>query len=389
MKGMLALLGALTAVGPLSLDMYLPALPSLGDDLGASESQAQLTITACLIGIAAGQLFAGPLSDGWGRRRPVIAGAIAYSLATLLCALAPSVELLVAARFVQGLAGGVGVVIARAIVRDLYSGVAAAKYFSRLVLVFGVAPIVAPSIGSAVLRVADWRGVFVVLAVVGALIALAVVLRLPETLPPDRRHPGGLRRIAGNTKVLGRDRLFIGYALTQGLAFAGMFSYIGGSSFVLQKVFGASSTVYGVLFGLNALGLVATGQLNARLLDTFAPRRLVVATLFVGLAASLALIAAATGDSLLLFAVPLWVYIASIGLVLPNCTALALDRHPTMAGAASALIGAAQSFIGALAAPVDGLVGGHRAVPMAAVIAVCAALALSTVLFVARPTPVA
>jgi len=203
MKGMLALLGALTAVGPLSLDMYLPALPSLGHDLGASESQVQVTITACLIGLAAGQLFAGPLSDGWGRRRPVIAGAIAYSLATLLCALAPSVQLLVAARFVQGVAGGVGVVIARAIVRDLYSGVAAAKYFSRLVLVFGVAPIIVPSIGSAVLRVADWRGVFVVLAVVGALIALAVVLRLPETLPPERRNPGGLRRIAGNATVSG------------------------------------------------------------------------------------------------------------------------------------------------------------------------------------------
>jgi MFS transporter, DHA1 family, multidrug resistance protein len=385
MKGMLALLGALTAVGPLSLDMYLPALPSLGHDLGASESQAQLTITACLIGIAAGQLFAGPLSDGWGRRRPVVTGAIAYCLATFLCALAPSVELLVAARFVQGLAGGVGVVIARAIVRDLYSGVAAAKYFSRLVLVFGVAPIVAPSIGSAVLRVADWRGVFVVLGAVGGLIALAVVLRLPETLPPGQRHAGGLRRIAGNATVLGRDRVFVGYALTQGLAFAGMFSYIGGSSFVLQSVFGASSTVYGVIFGLNALGLVATGQLNARLLDTFAPRRLLVATLFVGLAAGLALIAAATGGSLLLFTVPLWVYVASIGLVLPNCTALALDRHATMAGAASALVGAAQSFIGALAAPVDGLLGGHRAVPMAAVIAVCAALALSAVVFVARP----
>jgi MFS transporter, DHA1 family, multidrug resistance protein len=385
MKGMLALLGALTAVGPLSLDMYLPALPSLGGDLGVSESQAQLTITACLIGIAAGQLFAGPLSDGWGRRRPVVAGVVAYSLATFLCALAPNVDLLIAARFVQGLAGGVGVVIARAIVRDLYSGVAAAKYFSRLVLVFGVAPIVAPSIGSAVLRVADWRGVFVVLGAVGALIALAVVLRLPETLPPDRRQPGGLRRIAGNAKLLGRDRVFIGYALTQGLAFAGMFSYIGGSSFVLQAVFGASSTVYGVIFGLNALGLVATGQLNARLLDTFAPRRLLVATLFVGLAAGLALIAAATGSHLSLFAVPLWVYIASIGLVLPNCTALALDRHPAMAGPASALIGASQSFIGALAAPVDGLVGGHRAVPMAAVIAVCAALALATVLLLARP----
>src|SRR5690348_6174119 len=215
MKGMLALLGALTAVGPLSLDMYLPALPSLGHDLGASESQVQLTITACLIGIAAGQLFAGPLSDGWGRRRPVVAGAIAYCLATFLCALAPSVGLLTAARFVQGLAGGVGVVIARAIVRDLYSGVAAAKYFSRLVLVFGVAPIVAPSIGSAVLRVADWRGVFVVLGAVGGLIALAVVLRLPETLPPERRHAGGLRRIAGNAAVLGRDRVFVGYALTQ------------------------------------------------------------------------------------------------------------------------------------------------------------------------------
>jgi DHA1 family bicyclomycin/chloramphenicol resistance-like MFS transporter len=383
---LLALLGALTAVGPLSLDMYLPALPALATDLHVTAPQVQLSLTACLVGLALGQLFAGPLSDRWGRRRPVIAGALAYTAVTLLCALAPSAELLTAARFAQGLAGGVGVVVARAVVRDLYAGVAAAKYFSRLVLVFGLAPIIAPSIGSGVLYFADWRGVFVVLAVIGAVIALATAVRLPETLPAERRTTGGLREIAGSGRRLVTDRIFIGYALTQGLAFAGLFAYIAGSSFVVQEVYAASSTLFGLLFGLNALGLVALGQINARLLDRFSPRRLLVTTLGVGVLGGLALTGAATGHSLFLFAAAMFVYVASIGLVMPNGTALALDRHPSIAGTASAVLGAIQSLIGSLAAPIVGLLGGgHAAMPMAAVIAACALLALCAILLVARP----
>ena len=383
---LLLLLGALTAVGPLSLDLYLPAFPALARDFGVTASRVQLSLTACLIGLAAGQLIAGPLSDRFGRRPPVIAGTIAYSAVTLLCAVAPSAELLTAARLLQGLAGGVGVVVARAVVRDLYSGVAAAKYFSRLVLVFGLAPIVAPTAGSLVLHFASWRGVFVVLAVIGALIALAAGLGLPETLPVERRAAGGLRVVLAASRRLLTDRVFIGYALTQGLAFAGLFAYIAGSSFVVQEVYGGSRTQFGLLFGLNALGLVALGQVNALLLDRFAPRRLLVTTLAVGVLGGVALTGAATGHSLVLFAGAMFVYVASVGLVMPNGTALALDRHPGIAGTASAVLGAIQSTVGSLAAPVVGLVGGeHHALPMATVIAICAALALVAILLVARP----
>lgn len=383
---LLLLLGALTAVGPLSLDLYLPAFPTLARDFGVTASRVQLSLTACLIGLAAGQLIAGPLSDRLGRRRPVIAGTIAYSAVTLLCAVAPTAELLTAARLLQGLAGGVGVVVSRAIVRDLYGGVAAAKYFSRLVLVFGLAPIIAPTAGSLILHFASWRGVFVVLAAFGLLIALVTALGLPETLPVERRATGGLRDVVRSSRRLLADRVFIGYALTQGLSFAGMFAYIAGSSFVVQEVYGGSRMQFGLLFGLNAIGLVGLGQVNSVLLDRFAPRRLLVGTLAVGVLGGLALTAAATGHSLVLFAAAMFVYVASIGLVMPNGTALALDRHPGMAGTASAVLGAIQSTVGSFAAPVVGLVGGeHEALPMASVIAICAALALGAILLVARP----
>ena len=380
---LLILLGALTAVGPLSLDLYLPAFPALARDFGVAASRVQLSLTACLIGLAAGQLIAGPLSDRWGRRRPVIAGTVAYSAVTLLCAVAPSAELLTVARLVQGLAGGVGVVVARAVVRDLYSGVAAAKYFSRLVLVFGLAPIVAPSVGSLVLQFASWRGVFVVLAAIGALIAAAAAVGLPETLPAERRTAGGIGEILRSGRRLVGDRVFVGYALTQGLAFAGLFAYIAGSSFVVQEVYGGTRTQFGLLFGLNAVGLVVLGQVNSVLLDRFAPRRLLVATLAAGLLAGLALTGAATGHSLVLFASAMFVYVTSIGLVMPNGTALALDRHPGMAGTASAVLGAIQSTIGSVAAPVVGRE--HHALPMATVIVSCATLALGAILLVARP----
>jgi DHA1 family bicyclomycin/chloramphenicol resistance-like MFS transporter len=385
---LLILLGTLTAVGPLTIDLYLPAFPALARDLDVSASLVQLSLTACLIGLALGQLVAGPLSDRWGRRRPIIAGTIAYAAVTVLCAIAPTAELLVAARLVQGLAGGVGVVVARAVVRDLYSGVAAAKYFSRLVLVFGLAPIVAPTAGSLILQFASWRGVFVVLTVIGALIAVATALWLPETLPAERRATGGLGDVLRASRQVLSDRVFIGYALTQGLSFAGLFAYIAGSSFVVQEVYGGTTTQFGLLFGLNAIGLVALGQVNSVLLDRFAPRRLLVSTLAVGVLGGLALTGAAAGHSLILFAAAMFVYVASIGLVMPNGTALALDRHPTNAGTASAVLGAIQSIIGSLAAPVVGLVGGeHRALPMATVIAICAALALGAILLLARPKP--
>ncbi|GAA4699241.1 multidrug effflux MFS transporter [Phytohabitans rumicis] len=381
---LLVLLGALTAVGPLSMDLYLPAFPQIADGFAVPDAEVQLSLTACLIGLALGQLVTGPLSDRWGRRRPVVAGVAAYALASLLCAFAPSASALVALRLVQGLAGGVGVVVARAIVRDLYSGGAAARYFSRLTLVFGLAPIAGPSLGSLLLRFTSWRGVFVALAVIGAVLAAAVAWRLPETLPAERRSTGGLATTLGAVRRLVADRYFIGYALAQSLAYAGLFAYISGSSFVFQDVFALPAGVFSLLFGVNAVGLVAVGQLNARLLDRYPPRTLLRATLAVGLGAALALLAGAAIGSLVTVVVALFVFVGTMGMVMPNGVALALDRHSRHAGTAAAVLGAAQSTVGALAAPLVGLAGTGSAVPMALIITAAAGLSLTTVAVLTR-----
>ncbi|MEV4483364.1 multidrug effflux MFS transporter [Micromonospora coxensis] len=381
---LLVLLGSLTAVGPLSLDMYLPAFPAMTGNLDATQAQVQLSLTTCLIGLALGQLVTGPLSDRWGRRRPVLVGMIAYALLALVCAAAPTAPALAAARFAQGFAGGMGVVVARAVVRDLFAGRAAAKYFSRLTLVFGVAPIAAPGVGSLVLQVGSWRAVFVTLAVIGLLLAAAVAWRLPETLPAERRSTGGLTETARTMRTLFADRVYLGYTLTQGFAFAGLFAYISGSSFVLQDVFGVSGTTFSLIFGLNALALVATGQANARLLDRHAPRRLLVGTLVVGAVAALGVLGGALAGSLVAVTLTLVVFVGSLGMVMPNSTALALDTHGRHAGTAAALMGGVQSVVGALAAPVVGLGGEGSALPMAAVMVGAAALSLLAVLTLAR-----
>ncbi|MBU8855960.1 MULTISPECIES: multidrug effflux MFS transporter [unclassified Micromonospora] len=381
---LLVLLGTLTAIGPLSLDMYLPAFPAMTRDLGADQAGIQLSLTTCLIGLAVGQLVTGPLSDRWGRRRPVLVGVVAYTVLALACAAAPNAPLLAAARFAQGVAGGMGVVVARAVVRDLYSGRDVAKYFSRLTLVFGVAPVAAPSVGSLVLRFGSWRAVFVTLAVIGAVLAVAVALRLPETLPPQRRSTGGLGATVRTMRSLLADRVYLGYALTQGFAFAGLFAYISGSSFVFQDVFGVSPAVFSVIFGVNALALVAVGQANARLLDRFTPRRLLVTTLVVGLVTAAGVLTGALAGSLAVTAVALFAFVGSLGMVMPNSTALALDAHARHAGTAAALMGGLQSVVGALAAPLVGLGGEGSALPMAVVLAGAAFLSLTAVVTLAR-----
>ncbi|WP_435796262.1 multidrug effflux MFS transporter [Micromonospora chersina] len=382
---LLVLLGTLTAIGPLSLAMYLPAFPAMTRDLGADQAGIQLSLTTCLIGLAVGQFVTGPLSDRWGRRRPVLIGVVAYTVLALACAAAPSAPVLAAARFAQGLAGGMGVVVARAVVRDLYSGRDAAKYFSRLTLVFGVAPVAAPSVGSLVLRVGDWRAVFLTLAAIGLLLSVAVARRLPETLPAERRSTGGLGATARTMRSLAADRVYLGYALTQGFAFAGLFAYISGSSFVFQDVFGVSAVAFSLVFGLNALALVATGQANARLLDRFSPRRLLVTALVVGGVAAAGVLTGALAGSLAVVGVTLFAFVGSLGMVTPNSTALALDAHARHAGTAAALMGGVQSVVGALAAPLVGLGGEGSAVPMAVVLAAAAALSLTAVLTLARP----
>lgn len=374
------MLGGLTAFAPLSLDMYLPTLPSIASDLSSTASQVQLTLTGCLVGIALGQLLVGPLSDTWGRRRPLLIGLTVYIGASLACAFAPTVTLLIGFRVVQGLAGATGVVIARAVVRDLFSGVAVARFFSSLMLVTGLAPICAPLLGGALLRVTSWRGVFVVLFVMGLLLLLMAVTGLPETLPPRRRAASGLAPTLRTLRVLATDRSFVGYALPVGLAFGAVFAYLSGSPFVIQNIYGASPQLYSVFFGINALGLVTVTQVNARLVGRFPPRRLLATGLGTnalgGLGVFLVTVTHSFGLPGLL--VTLFVTVASLGLVMPNATALALSRSAHTAGSASAILGTLQFLVGAVTAPLVGVAGKATALPMATVIVLLTGMAVLT-----------
>lgn len=374
---LVVLLGALTTAGALSMDMYLPALPQLATNFSVSESRSQLTITAFLLGLGLGQMLLGPLSDRWGRRRPAVAALGGYVAASMVCAVAPSIDTLTAARVVQGTAAGAVIVIARAVVRDRYEGRRAAAYFSQLTLVFGVVPVLAPSLGGAVLRYTDWRGVFLVLAGIGLLLLVAAAVGLTESLPPARRTAGALRQTGSAFGTILRDRAFLGYLIALASTGASIFCYISGSPFVLQRVYGASPQTYGLLFGLNAAGFVVAGQLNARLVHRVHPRRILGAALVAMAIAAVALVIAAQTHSLVGVEIPLLGFMTAFGFVLPNTMALALDAHPDSAGSAAALLGMGQSAAGAVAAPLVGLVPAAGAMPMAAGMAGMAAVSLA------------
>lgn len=360
------ILGALSGFAPLSIDMYLPGFPAMTEQLGASASQIQLTLTAFVVSLGLGQAIAGPLSDSFGRRRPLIVGLVLYAVASVACAFAPSAYTLVVFRFVQGLGAAAGIVIARAAVRDLFSGVALARFFSTLMLVTGLAPILAPVIGGEVLRFTSWRGIFVVLSVFGAVLLLATVLGLPETLADERRGPARVGAAMRSYGALLRDRIFLGYALTSALLFAALFAYISGSPFVLQELYGLTPQQFGWVFGVNSVGIMIAGQLNSLLLRWSRPRVLIAAGLAVGLAGGAGLVVAiALNAGLLVVLVPMFVIVSSVGIVMPNAAALGLADQADNAGAASALIGITQFIIGGLLAPL----AGHGALAMAVLMA--------------------
>ncbi|MDO8188890.1 multidrug effflux MFS transporter [Conexibacter sp. JD483] len=384
-RTLIVALGALTAFGPLSLDMYLPGLPQLARDLGSSTSLAQLTLTACMVGLAGGQLLAGPLSDARGRRGPLLVGLALYALASALCALAPSIWVLILLRLVQGAAGAAGIVIARAVVRDLHEGEAAARFYALLMLVNGVAPIAAPIVGGQLLGVTDWRGVFWALTAIGLVLLLVGWRCVPETLPAAGRHGGGLRATTSVFGALLRDRGYLGCALAQGLCSGMMFCYIAGSPFVIQQIYGRSEQLFSVVFAVNALGIVLLAQLSARLVGRLGPRRLLVSGLWLGLGGALALLLAVVADAgLLAVLASFFAIVSSVGLVTPNATALALAGEPSTAGSASALLGLAQFAFGAAFAPLVGIGGEGTALPLALTIAALGAASVSAYALLGR-----
>lgn len=382
-------LGALIALGPLTIDMYLPAFPALSEELGATDSATQLTLTGMLVGLAVGQLVIGPLSDALGRRRPLIAGLVTHGLASVLCAVAPTIAVLAGVRVLQGFAGAAISVVAMATVRDLFSGHAVARMMSRLMLVIGLAPILAPSLGGLVLEFTTWRGIFWVLAAAAVVLTGVAALGLRETLPPERRRSARPRATLATYRGLLRDGSFVALVLIGGLMMSAMFAYVSGSSFVLQEGFGLDERTFALVFGANAAGLTVASQLNPMLIRRYSVLNVLTGAIGVAALAALALLVTGlTGaGGLLGVLLPLAVVVASAGLSLPNTPALALTRHGEAAGTAAAMLGFVQFGVGAVVAPTVGLFGSATAVPMGAVMLAVTGLAGALMLGVVRRDP--
>lgn len=384
---MILVLGLMVALGPLTIDMYLPALPKIADDLSVSSSVVQLTLTGTLAGLALGQLIVGPLSDSLGRRRPLMAGIVLHMVASVICMLAPNLALLGLARVLQGAGAAAAMVVAIAVVGDLFAESAAATVLSRLMLVLGVAPVVAPSLGAAVLLHGSWHWVFAALVVLAGALLLVAVLALPETLPPSHRRPLRVRGIAATYLELLRDKRFVILVLVAALGMSGLFAYIAGASFVLQGTYGLDQQAFALVFGAGAVALIGATQLNVVLLKRFSPQSitlwalagaLLAAGVFLGL--SVAHVGGLAG-----FVVPVWAILAFMGLVIPNAPAVALSRHPDAAGTAAALLGAAQFGLGAAVAPLVGVLGNDE-LALSTVMAASALVALLALLAVGVST---
>jgi DHA1 family bicyclomycin/chloramphenicol resistance-like MFS transporter len=369
-------LGLLTIFGPISMDLYLPVLPALTAELRSTTSVAQLTITACLLGLAIGQVVAGPMSDRFGRRKPLIIGVIAYTVTSVLCALSPTVETLILARFVQGLAGAVGIVIAQAAGRDVYSGGKLIRYYGRLTVLGGLAAIIGPVIGGQLAAVTDWRGVFLFLAAVGVAILLASLVVFRETLPQDRRITGGLSHTLNDFRRVLADRMFVGAVLITGFTYAAIFAYLSGATYILQGMYGLSPQGYSFAFGLNSLGFVIFGFISGRLAEHWSERGTLALGLAMALAGALGLLATALLHlPLIAIILSLFTMVSGVAVTSPPATSLALKEYPDIAGTASSLLGLARFSFGGLAAPLVGIGGANDPVPFGIVAAAAAAAA--------------
>ncbi|CAN7702804.1 MULTISPECIES: multidrug effflux MFS transporter [Pseudomonas] len=379
------ILGALSAFGPLAIDFYLPAFPAMALAFGTDEKHVQLTLAAYFLGLSIGQLAYGPVADRFGRRMPLLIGVGLFTAASLACAYAPSLEWLIGARFIQALGGCAGMVISRAVVSDKCDAVGSAKVFSQLMLVMGLAPILAPMLGGLLVNTTGWQSIFLALTGFSALAGLAVALGLPESMPahlPRQPLAGALRQYARLLK----DPVYLGHALTGGIAIAGMFSYIAGSPFIFIKLYGVPAEHFGWFFGANAAGFILVAQVNARLLAKRGPAFLLTRTVWIYLGAGLALLAVSALHTAQLWPllIPLFVCIASLGCILPNASACAMNGQGARAGSASAMLGCLQFSVAAGAAALVGVLHDGSAMPMAMVISLCGILVVSAALLTRR-----
>ncbi|MCM3650922.1 Bcr/CflA family multidrug efflux MFS transporter [Metabacillus litoralis] len=371
-KAFIALiLGTLAAFGPLSIDMYLPSFPILAAEFSTSASMVQLSLTFFLLGACLGQLVTGPLSDVLGRRKPLLYGMILYVFTSIIISFTQTMEMFIFLRFIQGLAGAAGMVISRAVVRDLYSGSEMTKFFSLLALVNGMAPILAPIVGAQLLKWFPWQSIFFGLAIIGIIAFILVFFGLNETLHQRDRSTGGLTNTIKTFGQLVTNHQFMGYVLSNGFIFATMFAYISGSSFVIQHVYGASTDTYSMIFAMNGIGIMIASQLTGRLAGRINEKTLLFTGILMSLIGGSTLLLLIYLNVKLAFIIPsLFLTVSSVGIVGTTSNSLALQNNRNVAGSASALLGVTNFIVGAIAAPIVGIAGEDTAVPMGIVMVV-------------------
>ncbi|PSL44559.1 DHA1 family bicyclomycin/chloramphenicol resistance-like MFS transporter [Salsuginibacillus halophilus] len=364
--GLAVMLSMLAVLGPLNIDMYLPAFPEIAEDLGAEVSIVQASLTACLIGLAAGQLVIGPMSDARGRRKPLLLFISLFAAASVLCAVAPSIEWLIIGRFIQGFTAAAGIVLSRAVVRDVFSGKELTKFFSLLMVINATAPLVAPLAGGGLLwfAFADWRTIFFVLALIGVAIVIVVYFRLEETLPVERRMPSSLGHSLRTMRSLSTDRSFIGYALALGFVHGGSFAYVSGTPFVYQDIYGVSPQMFSVLFGINGIAIILGSFSIGRLAGIVSEQKLLRTAVLIAISASgFLFIMTLVEGPLASLVVPIFIYMTGMGMVLTSSFTVAISKQGHRAGSASALLGMFPLLIGALVSPLAGI-NEASAVPM-------------------------
>lgn len=371
------ILGALSAFAPLSMDMYLPALPTVAENLHTSTSSAQLSITACLLGLALGQLFFGPLSDRLGRKKPLLSTLSIYAVSSLLCGLTSSIELLIVLRFIQGFSGAAGIVISRAAARDLYSGNDLTKFIALLALVNGAAPVLAPLFGGVILKFAEWHYIFYTLSVVGLILLISVIFKLPETLDDTNRNKGSLLSIYKPIPTLLKNKKFMSYVIAQALIMSCLFSYISGSPFVLQNMYGLSAQAFSASFAINGIGIILSTQITARLSTSLGEKKLLkIGVTMATLAGVLLLVVALLNAPLSMMLIGLFLLVVSVGCVTTTAFSLAIQDQAEQAGSASAILGLLPFVGGAIVSPLVGIAGEESAIPMTVIIFSCSSLAL-------------
>ncbi|KKB93855.1 MFS transporter [Bacillus subtilis] len=370
------LLGMLAILGPLNIDMYLPSFPEIAEDLSASASLVQLSLTACLVGLTIGQLIVGPVSDAQGRRKPLLICIFLFALSSLFCALSPNITTLVAARFLQGFTASAGLVLSRAIVRDVFTGRELSKFFSLLMVITAVAPMVAPMTGGAILLLpfATWHTIFHVLMIIGFLLVLLIALRLKETLPPEKRIPSSIGTSVKTMGSLLKDRSFMGYALTVGFIHGGSFAYVSGTPFVYQDIYGVSPQVFSILFGINGLAIISGSFIIGRFGGIIHEKSLLrIAVITAMIATAVLLTMTMIHGPLATLVIAIFIYMITIGMVLTSTFTLAMEKQGHRAGSASALLGMLPLLLGSIVSPLVGI-NETTAVPMGAIMFVTAVI---------------